>query len=145
MEKYRILETFGEKARALREQIWAKPPCRAIATELEAFELKMHSNGEAYTSLTLKDEKWVFDRSKSGEAIVGVEKDEDSLNGIRRMPFSGNKEATITIVMDEFSVEIFEDGRALSSTVYPPEDANGLELAVKATSCQYERADINLK
>ena len=115
------------------------------ATELEAFELKMRSNGEAYTSLTLKDGKWVFDRSKSGEAIVGVEKDEDSLNGIRRMPFSGNEETTITIVMDEFSVEIFEDGRALSSTIYPPEDANGLELTVKATSCQYERADINLK
>ena len=112
------------------------------ATNLEEFELKMRSNGTNYTLLTLKDGEWVFNRSKSGEEIRGAEKDEDSLNGIRRMPYSNNEEVTITIVMDEFSVEIFEDGRALSSTIYPPDDANGLELTVKAESCQYERAEI---
>ena len=112
------------------------------ATNLEEFELKIRSNGTNYTSLTLKDGEWVFNRSKSGEEIRGAEKDEDSLNGIRRMPYSNKEEVTITIVMDEFSVEIFEDGRALSSTIYPPDDANGLELTVKAESCQYERAEI---
>jgi hypothetical protein len=44
--------------------------------------------------------------------------------------------------MDAFSVEIFEDGRALSSTIYPPDDADSFVLAVRAESCQYERADI---
>ena len=114
------------------------------AIELTHLSLKLRCGGENYTSLTLIDGEWVFDRSKSGEDIVGVEKDEDSLNGVRRMPFSGNKDVTLTIVMDEFSVEIFEDGRALSSTIYPPEYADGLELSVNATSWHYERADINL-
>ncbi len=115
------------------------------ATNIESLVLKMRSNGTNYTELALKDGEWVFDRSKSGETISGEEKDSDSINGIRRMPYSNKKEVTLTIVMDEFSVEIFEDGRALSSTIYPPEGADGLQLTVKAESCRYERADIVLK
>ncbi|MBQ8381005.1 MAG: glycoside hydrolase family 32 protein [Clostridia bacterium] len=115
------------------------------ASELESFSMKMRSNGESYTELTLKGGEWVFDRSRSGEAISGAEKDSDSQNGIRRMPYSGNKEITVTIVMDEFSIEIFEDGRSLTSTVYPPEGADALELTVKAAKWQYERRDVNIK
>ena len=114
-------------------------------TSLESLDIKLRSNGENFTGLTLNNGEWVFDRSKSGEAIVGVEKDADSLNGIRRMPCSGKQEITLTIVMDDFSVEIFEDGRSLTSTIYPPDDADGLELTVKAESCQYERADVILE
>ncbi len=114
-------------------------------TDLKDFELKLRSNGTNYTSLTLNDSEWVFDRSKSGEAISGAEKDSDSINGVRRMPISDKKEITLTIVMDEFSVELFEGGRVLSSTIYPPEDADGLELVVKAADCQYERKDILTK
>ena len=115
------------------------------ATNLQEFSIKMRSNGVNYTELTLNNGEWVFNRSKSGEVITGAEKDEDSLNGIRRMPCSNNREITLTIVMDDFSVEIFEDGRALSSTIYPPADADGLEIAVKADSCSYERANVILK
>ena len=61
------------------------------------------------------------------------------------MPFSGKKDVTLTVVMDEFSLEIFEDGRAMTSTVYPPADALGLELVADAESCHYERYDIQLK
>ena len=111
-------------------------------TNLEHFDIKLRSNGESYTRFALEQDNWVFDRSKSGEAIVGAEKDSDSLNGIRRMPCSNKEDVTITIVMDEFSVEIFEGGRALSSTIYPPFDAKLIELSVKADSCQYERANI---
>jgi len=114
------------------------------ATDLESFEIKMRVGGGNYTSLTLKDNEWVFDRSKSGEIISGAEKDNDSISGIRRMPFSRKKDVTLTIVLDNFSVEIFEDGRALTSTIYPPDDADGIELSVKANTCQYERADILL-
>ena len=114
------------------------------ATELKGLALKIRSNGECFTSLTLKDREWVFDRSKSGEAIVGAEKDEDSLNGIRRMPFSGEKDVTLTIVIDDFSVEIFEGGRVLSSTIYPPEGADGLELTVDAEKWHYGKADVNI-
>ena len=114
------------------------------ATNLRELSIKLRSNGENYTSMALVDGEWVFDRSKSGEAIVGAEKDADSLNGIRRMPYSGNDDVILTIVMDEFSVEIFEDGRALSSTIYPPVGADGIELCVKADSCHYERSDIKV-
>ena len=115
------------------------------AKELKEFDIKLRSNGENYTRFALNNGEWVFDRSKSGEKIKGAEKDEDSLNGIRRMPYSKDEEVTVTIVMDEFSVEIFEGGRALSSTIYPPFDGNQIELFVKADKCQYERADIVLK
>ena len=112
------------------------------AVKLEEISIKMRSNGENYTELTLTNGEWVFDRSKSGEKIQGAEKDEDSLNGIRRMPSSNKEDITLTIVMDEFSVEIFENGRVLSSTIYPPFDGNRFEITVKADKCQYERADI---
>lgn len=112
------------------------------ATNIRGLEIKMRSNGDNFTSLTLKGGEWVFDRSKSGEVITGEETDPDSLNGIRRMPCSKGEEITLTIVMDDFSVEIFEGGRTLTSTIYPPEDADGFELTVNAESCQYERADV---
>lgn len=114
------------------------------ATELESLSIKMRVGGDNFTDLSLRDGQWVFDRSRSGETIKGVEKDPDSLMGIRRMPYSGSRETTLTIVMDEFSVEIFEDGRSLTSTIYPPEGADGFELNVKAKDCQYERADVVL-
>ena len=115
------------------------------ATELESLSLRMRSDSESFTSLTLNGGEWVFDRSRSGEAIVGKETDEDSINGIRRMPRSGERETTLTIVMDDYSLEIFEGGRSLTSTIYPPEGADGIKLSVKAASCRYERADVTLK
>ncbi len=135
----------GEAVKTVSDKVLDKAKTGVItikATNLEGLEIKMRSNGENYTQMTLINGEWVFDRSKSGEAISGAEKDSDSLMGIRRMPFSGKRDVTLTIVMDEFSVEIFEDGRALSSTIYPPADADGLELTVKAEGWKYERADI---
>ena len=86
----------------------------------------MGGNGTNYTSLDLIGDEWVFNRSKSGETITRVEKDSDSLNGIRRMPYIKAETTVLTIVMDDFSIEIFEDGKALSSTIYPPCDEDGL-------------------
>ena len=40
------------------------------ATDPGNLEIKLRSNGENYTSPTLKDGEWVFDRSKSGETIT---------------------------------------------------------------------------
>ena len=112
------------------------------ATALDEFSLKFRDNGENYTLLTLDGDKWIFDRAKSGEEIKGVENDEDSLAGIRRMPRSNREETTLTVVMDKYSVEIFEDGRSLSSTIYPPEDATCLTLKVKAKSCTYTKENV---
>ncbi|MBQ3596243.1 MAG: glycoside hydrolase family 32 protein [Clostridia bacterium] len=127
--------------KSLSDQV-VKGVITITATELKQFNLKLRNNGENYTELSLIDGKWVFNRSRSGEQIVGVETDEDSLAGIRRMPWSNNHVTTLTIVMDEFSVEIFEDGKVLSSTIYPPEDANGLILNVKAQSCTYQKENV---
>ena len=112
------------------------------ATNLESLDITMRSDGFNYTKFALLNGEWVFDRSHAGEPIIGVEKDQDSLNGIRRMPYVRKQETTLTIVMDDFSVEIFEDGNVMSSTVYPPEGANGFTIKVKADACLYQRSDI---
>ena len=112
------------------------------AENLTEFSLKIRRKGDNYALLKLNGDEWVFDRSRAGEQINGQEKDEDSLSGIRRMPYNKKKITSLTIVLDEFSVEIFEDGKALSSTVYPSVDADGLELKVKADSCSYVREEI---
>ena len=110
------------------------------AKGLRALELRLREKDGKYALLTLKDGEWVFDRSRVAESIVGVEKDEDSLAGIRRMPFGGGEE--LTVVLDEFSVEIFENGKALSSTVYPAVYASGICLTVDADECVYIREKI---
>ena len=66
----------------------------------------------------------------------------DSLNGIRRMPFIEKEDTELTVVMDEFSVEIFENGNSLSSTIYPKESADGICLTVDADECDYCRESI---
>lgn len=104
--------------------------------------LQLRKKGENYASFALENGEWVFDRSRVGEPIAGAEKDDDSLNGIRRMPFSGKETTELTVVMDEFSVEIFENGKALSATLYPEEDADEIRLTVDAKECTYRRERI---
>ncbi len=115
---------------------------RIKAKNLRSLSLRLRQKGENYASLELLNGEWVFDRSRAGEKVVGVEKDEDSLAGIRRMPFSGGAETELTVVLDEFSVEIFENGKALSSTVYPELDADGICLTVDADECVYVRESV---
>lgn len=115
---------------------------RINAKNLKAFDLRLRKKGDAYTGFYLKDGQWIFDRSRSGEKIDGKESDADSLAGIRRMPSDGCAETELTVVLDEFSVEIFVNGKALSSTVYPDTDADGLELKVKADKCTVSRFEV---
>jgi sucrose-6-phosphate hydrolase SacC (GH32 family) len=61
------------------------------------------------------------------------------LAGIRRMPKSVEKQTEITLVLDKFSVEMFEGGKVMSSTVYPFDGADGIELFVEADACEYVR------
>lgn len=113
-----------------------------VAENLSELRLQMRKKGDIYTELSLTDGEWVFNRSSSGEPIVGDEKDADSLAGIRRMPKRQSINTDITIVFDEFSIEIFIDGKSLSSVVYPPTDADELALSVKADACEYTRSEI---
>ena len=110
---------------------------------LKDFSLKMRKKGLNYASFSLDGKEWVFNRSRAGEQINGVEKDADSLAGIRRMPFKESEKTEITIVSDEFSLEIFVNGKALSSTVYPAPDADGLELEISASDCTYTKYKVN--
>ena len=115
---------------------------KIFAENLQEFELFMRKKGNMYTSFCLKGGEWIFERSHSGEIIKGKETDSDSLAGIRRMPFAKRRQTEIIIVLDEFSVEIFADGKALSSTVYPDSDADGFEIEVKAEKCNLQFFEI---
>ncbi len=110
--------------------------------DLRAFDLKMRKSGDEYARFTLAGNEWVFDRSHAGARIVGVEEDDDSLAGIRRMPYRKSETDTVEIVFDLFSVEIFVNGKALSSTLYPDPSADTLELAIDCDGCTYSRYEI---
>ena len=104
--------------------------------ELEEFDLKLRKGKEHFTSLKLRGSEWVFNRSNSGEKIIGQETDSDSSLGIRRMPLKDQKEHLIYIVLDEFSVELFIDGMSLTSLIYPDEQDDLLELEVSCKECK---------
>lgn len=110
------------------------------AENLVGLRLLMRKKGNSFASLTLENGEWVFNRSACGEKIVGAEEDEDSVAGIRRMPYSGD--CDLLVVFDEFSVEIFEGGKALSAIVCTDPAADGLELTASADSCTYTKYGI---
>lgn len=112
---------------------------RIKANNLQKLCLHLRKSDECHTKIELVGGEWVFDRSKSGEKIVGREQNEDSLAGIRRMPKSDDTQTEIILVLDKFSVEMFEGGKAMSSTVYPFDGADGIELFVEADACEYVR------
>lgn len=105
---------------------------------LNNFSMKFRKNDNCYTSFELVNNEWVFDRAHSGERIQGVEKDEDSLSSIRRMPLKKQNNHHIEIILDEFSVEIFVDNSSLTSMIYPEYDADKFEIAIKSQSCSYK-------
>ena len=115
---------------------------RIRANGLRSLRLDIRKKGENGAFLTISGGEWVFNRMNAGERIVGQEKDEDSLAGVRRMPFSAKEQVELVIVMDEFSVEIFENGKSLSSTLYPEADADGIVLSVDADECEYIRESV---
>ena len=101
--------------------------------DLQSFSLEMRKGKEHYTTLKLANGVWMFNRSNSGEKIVGKETDSDSLAGIRRMPCSDTKKHIIYLVMDEFSIELFIDGKSLTSLIYPDEHDDLLVLNAKCS------------
>ena len=100
--------------------------------ELSSFLLRARTGKNNETVFKLENNEWIFDRSKAGEQIQGCEKDEDSLKQIRRMPYLKKEHHEIYLVLDEFSIELFVDGKSLTSLIYPEETADLLELKVTA-------------
>ncbi len=112
------------------------------AENLRAFDIKLRKYGGEYISFSLCGDEWIFDRSKAGEPIVGAETDDDSKAGIRRMPLIKKKTSEIEIVSDRYSVEIFVDGKSLSSAVYSEPEADGLHLEIDCDGVTYRRYDV---
>ena len=100
--------------------------------DLKSFDLKVRKGQNHETIFKLVDNEWIFDRSRSGEPIIGCEKDDDSLKQIRRMPYIYNKHHEIYLVLDEFSFEIFIDGKSLTSLIYPDLEDDLLDLKINA-------------
>ena len=109
------------------------------AENLSAFSIKLRKKGNSFASFALVENEWIFDRSQAGEKIEGVEKDEDSLAGIRRMPKENTQKTEIEIVSDKYSLEIFVNGISLTSVVCPEEDADGVELSLTAEKSTYTK------
>lgn len=52
------------------------------------------------------------------------------------MPYLKQESHQIIVVLDEFSVEIFVDGMAISSQIYQKYDAEKFELLINASRCK---------
>ena len=99
---------------------------------VKKFVLEVKKSDTETTKIEIKEGFLVFDRSQSGERIDGAEKDELSLAHIRKMPLLDAENVELTVIVDRFSVEVFAEGKAMSNTVYPKADANGVTLNVAA-------------
>lgn len=109
--------------------------------DLSSFSLKIRKGKKHVTTFDLINDEWVFNRSKSGEPLIGVEQDIDSINGIRRFPLIKSDKYTMYIVLDEFSVELFVNGISLTSLIYPDLDDDLMELDVEANDVKLTKYD----
>ena len=100
--------------------------------DLKKFSLELRKGKDEVTKFYLDKEDFVFDRSKSGEIITGLEKDELSLKGIRKMPYNKKSKDIIYVVMDKYSAEIFVNGISMSNVIYPKESSDGLEIKLSS-------------
>lgn len=110
---------------------------------LESLELKLREKEDQYFKVTLSNNEFIFDRCNMKHKINGVEKDSDSLNGIRRMPIEDLSCVNIEIIMDEFSIEFFINGLSASFQVFNDYDAEKLSLNIKASNCEYIKSSLN--
>ena len=110
-------------------------------TNLNEINIKLRKKNDQYFNVKLVDDLLVFDRSNCGEKIIGAETNEDSINGIRRMPLYDKKHVTIEVISDEFSLEFFVNGLAASFLIYPDFDAVELEIDVNCEECILDKSD----
>lgn len=111
---------------------------RLTVKGLKSLNIKFNKTENQYAKLDLIGNELVFDRSKCKE-ISFKENDINSINKIRRIPF--NLELTtheFYFVLDNNSVEIFADGKVLSSLVYTEDKIGLLELNIEAESKKCE-------
>ncbi len=106
--------------------------------ELESLEMRFYEDEEKYAKLNLIGNELVFDRSKC-EEVSFKETDANSLAKIRRMPIdSAKKEHESYLVVDNSSVEIFFDGKVLSSLLATSLSSGFIEIDVSAKDGKIE-------
>ncbi len=104
--------------------------------DLSEFSLELRKGNNEVTKFYLDGSDFVFDRSHSGEVITGLEKDELSFKGIRKMPYEKKVKDIIYVVMDKYSVEIFVNGVSMSNVIYPKESSDGLEIKLQSKTAK---------
>ena len=126
---------YGKKTRELNilDRIEGNLLVGTLKLEVEQltslnFELRMGENEK--TLFYLKDDEFYFDRSKSGIQILGAEKDELSLKGIRKMPYRKAEKTEICLVFDKNSIEIFVNGISSSNIIYPQNSSDKYVLNI---------------
>ena len=103
---------------------------------LKKLDINLRKGDKEVTKFYLDKNDFVFDRSKSGEKIEGLEKDALSLKGIRKMPYLKKDKDVIYIVMDKYSVEIFVNGLSMSNVIYPKNTSDKFEINLKAKNAE---------
>ena len=103
---------------------------------LKKLSINLRKGDDEVTKFYLDKKDFVFDRSKSGEKIEGLEKDELSLKGIRKMPYIKKDKDVIYVVMDKYSIEIFVNGISMSNVIYPKETSDKFEINLKAKNAE---------
>ena len=103
---------------------------------LKKLNINLRQGENEVTKFYLDKKDFVFDRSNSGEKIEGVEKDELSLKGIRKMPYVKKDKDVIYIVLDKYSVEIFVNGLSMSNVIYPKDTSIKFEIKLKAKNAE---------
>lgn len=107
-------------------------------TGLKSLSIGLREGEGEVTKFYLQNNEFYFDRSRSGEELKGVETDELSLKGMRKMPYFKKNKDIIYIVLDKYSVEIFVNGISMSNLIYPKEDSDGFKINLESDSNLFE-------
>lgn len=103
------------------------------AKDLKYLSINIRKGKEENTKFFLSNNEWIFDRSKSGIKITGNEKDEDSINSVRKMPYIKKDTDDFYILLDKYSVEIFVNGMSMSNIIYPSENSDLLQIKIDSS------------
>ncbi len=110
--------------------------------DLESLEMRFYEDEEKYAKLTLIGDELVFDRSRC-EQVSFKETDANSLMGIRKMPVNLSKKSHESyLVIDHGSVEIFFDGKTLSSLLASNSKGGLIEIDCVASEGKIELLNI---
>ncbi len=109
-----------------------------VVEDLTKLKIYFNKSKSMHASLVLDENLLIFDRSKT-MPVTFKETDENSLKMIRKMPFDG-KEKTheFYFVIDNHSVEMFADGKVLSSLIDTDDEEGNISIDIEAGKKEIE-------